>query len=200
MAVLPLCAKLGQGQDASCVPVKRKYYQQAVVINKSSIDPSTLVISKTDYETAPETCLYNVDFSLKEGETGYRFSGAENGSVYFGRFNKSTSDLGLTQYAHEVQMLVVGADEQSKCILESLDKGQYVVALQFTDGTVEIYGVENGISTGDYTYSVQENGGGTAIVLASNENSPESSLPMVFVPETGDASAIFDSAFENVTP
>lgn len=138
-----------------------------------------------------------MDFSLKEGETGYRFSGAENGSVYFGRFNKSTSDLGLTQYAHEVQMLIVGADEQSKCILESLDKGQYVVALQFTDGTVEIYGLENGISTGDYTYSVQENGGGTAIVLASNENSPESSLPMVFEPATGDASAIFDSAFEN---
>lgn len=199
MAVIPLCARLATGQDSSCIPVKRKYYQQAVLINKSDIQDFT--ITKTDFETTPETCAYNVGFTLKPGTTGYRFTGAENGSIYFGRFNKSRSDLGLTQYAHEVQMLVVGASEQPKCILEGLDKGQYVVAMQFTDGTVEVYGIENGISTGDYTYSIQENGGGTAIVLASNEASPEGSLPLVYVSGTpGSETADFDAAFENPLP
>jgi hypothetical protein len=196
MAVLPLCARLLNGQDAACTPLKRKYFQQAVVINK--VDIETLTITKTDFETETPECKYQVEFTLKEGATGYRFTGPENGSSYFGRFNKATSDLGFPSYTHEVQMLVVGADEVSKCILESLDKGSYLVALQFTDGTVEIYGAENGLSTGDYTYSVAENGGGTAIVLSSNEQTPESYLPLVYVSAVpGQESADFDAAFEN---
>ena len=199
MAVLPLCARLGSGQDASCVPLQRKYYQQAVLINKT--DLASYSVTKTDYETAPETPLYNVTFALKSGSKGYRFSGSENGSVYFGRVNKSISDLGLVQYGHEVQILVVGAGEDSKAILEALDKGSYVVAMQFMDGTIEVYGLESGVSTGDYTYSVQENGGGTTIILTSNENSPESTLPLVYKSATpGQEVVDFDAAFEVPVP
>ena len=195
MAVLPLCARLGSGQDASCVPLQRKYYQQAVIINKPDIADFT--INKTDYEAAPETPLYNATFSLKPGAKGYRMAGSENGSVYFGRVNKSVSDLGLVQYGHEVQILIVGAGEDSKAILEALDKGSFAVAMQFMDGTVEIYGLQNGISTGDYTYSVQENGGGTTIILSSNESSPESTLPLVYKSGTpGQEIVDFDAAFE----
>ena len=197
MAVLPLCARLGTGQDVSCVPVQRKYYQQVVLINKSDIDYSSASVTKTDYETAPEVPLHNVTFSLKEGSKGYRFAGSENGSVYFGRTNKSTSDLGLPQYSQEVQMLVVGAGESTKSVLEALDKGSMVAAMQFGDGTVEIYGYDNGLSTGDYTYSIQENGGGTTIVLSSNDSSPESSHPFVYKSATpGQETEDFDSAFE----
>lgn len=199
MAVLPLCARLISGQDASCVPVTRKYYQQAVIINKSDIDPDSIEITKTDFETTPEVCAYNVSFTLKEGATGYRFMGSENGSVYFGRYNKTLNDVtGLPQYVHEAQMLVVGIDEASKCILDALDKGSFVVAYQFMDGTVEIYGIQNGLSTGDYTYSVQENGGATSIILTSNEAAPESSLPLVYKSEVpGSETADFDAAFAN---
>lgn len=201
MAVLPLCARLANGQDTACTTLKRRYFQQAVIINKSDINETTVNISKTDYGVEPYTCAYSVEFDLKVGTTGYRFSGSENGSSYFGRFNKTTSDLGLIDYQHEVQMLVVGADEASKCILESLDKGSYVVALQFTDGTVEIYGMQNGLSTGDYTYSVQENGGGTAVILQSNETAPEGFLPLVYKSGTvGGEGADFDSLFANPTP
>ena len=197
MAVIPLCARLLSGQDASCTPLKRRYFQQAVVINKTDIEDYTITL--TDFDSETPTCAYNVEFTLKEGATGYRFSGGENGSTFFGRYNKTLSELGgLPQYAHEVQMLVVGADEAAKCILSGLDKGSYVVALQFSDGTVEIYGMENGLSTGDYTYSIQENGGGTAVILSSNETTPESHLPLVYksaVP--GEEGADFDAAFAN---
>ncbi len=46
------CAILLQGQDAGCVPLVRKFYQQAVIINKADIDPDSIVITKTDFESA----------------------------------------------------------------------------------------------------------------------------------------------------
>lgn len=199
MATESICAKLYASQDSVCEPIKRRYFQQAVVINKSDIDSSTVVISKTDPEAVTPTCAYNVKFSLKPGKTGFTFKGPQNGSNYFGAFDKTTSDLGFNQYAHRVSILIVGASEEAKCILESLDKGSYVVALQFTDGTVEIYGMENGLSTGDYTYDVQAGGGGSAIELASKDVTPENYLPLIYkslVP--GSETEDFDSAFENI--
>lgn len=196
MAVDSLCAKLLSGQDASCESPKRRYFQQAVVINKSDIDSYT--INRTDFDAENPTCAYNVQFVLKEGKTGYLFQGPEAGSSYFGTFDKTLSDLGFNQYNHNVNMVVIGATEAAKCILEALDKARLVVALQFTDGTVEIYGIENGLSTGDYTYDVQTNGGGSAIILSSSETAPENFLPMVYAPQPGgDAGADFDSLFAN---
>ena len=196
MAVIPLCARLLVGQESACVPLKRKYFQQAVVINKADIE--TMSVTRTDFDSPTPTCNYKVKFTLKDGKTGFRFTGPENGNSFFGRFNKTTSDLGFASYTHEVQMLIVGADEASKCILESFDKGSYIVALQFSDGTVEIYGQENGLSTGDYTYSVAENGGGSLVILNSNEQTPESYLPLIYesaVP--GSETEDFDALFAN---
>lgn len=199
MAVASICGTLKNGQDASCVAPARRFYQQVVVINKADIDPESVVLSVPTAE-APD-CLYNVQFSLKEGKTGLRFTGPESGSSYKGYFDKSLSDLGFVQYIHNAQILVVGSTEEAKCILDSLSKGKYVLAYQFTDGTVEIYGFENGLTTGDFTYDVQEGGGGTAIVLSSLETAPENYVPLVYkslIP--GGETADFDSNFDNGAP
>ena len=202
MATVSACAALLAGQDTSCETPKRRYYQQAVVINKADIDPTSVTITKTDYEAPTPTCSYNAQFSLKEGKTGYKFIGPANGSNFFGTTDKTTSDLGFPQYKHNANLLLIGATESAKCILEALDKGSFVVAYQFTDGTVEIYGFENGVSTGDYSYDVQGGGGGSAIILSSNDNAPENYLPLIYKSGTlGGEEADFDSAFENpVTP
>lgn len=196
MATVSPCAQLLSGQNSDCVALNRKYYQQVVVINKADIDSFT--ITKTDFSDPTPTCAYNVEFELKDGKTGFLFKGTEAGSVYFGNYSKTRSDLGFPQYSHNVNMLVVGADEASKCILDALDKGSYVVAAQFTDGTVEIYGINYGLSTGDYTYDVQAGGGGSQIALTSLETSPENNLPLVYksaVP--GQEGADFDALFAN---
>lgn len=199
MARTSLCAKLMTGQDTVCVPPKRRYFQQAVIINKDDIDPESVVITTTDYDSETPTCAYNVSFELKEGATGYFFQGPETGSNFFGTFDKSQSDLGFTQYTHNASILIVGATEQAKCILDSLSKGLFVVALQFTDGTVEIYGMQNGLVAADYTYDVQGGGGGTAIVLSSPETAPEFYVPLIYVSQTpGQESEDFDSAFSNI--
>lgn len=195
MAVQSVCAKIVNGLDLSCTPPTRKYYQQAVIINKGDIASYTI----TPPDAEAESCDYKVVFELEEGATGYRITGPEAGSSIFGSFDKSRSDLGFPQYVHNVQILMAGISEAVKCLLDGLDKGSFVVALQLKDGTVEIYGIENGITTGDYTYDIQGGGGGTPILLSSLEDAPEKYLPLVYeaaVP--GQETADFDSAFENV--
>jgi len=198
MAVESVCGKLLNGQDQTCITVKRRYFQQAVVINRTDIDLSTVEYQLTDFESPTPTCEYGVKFELKVGKTGYRFAGLEAGSSYSGTFDKTRSDLGYPQYTHNANMIVMGASEEAKCVLSSLDKGSYVVAFQFQDGTVEIYGMENGLSTGDYTYDIQGGGGGSLIVLSSLETAPENNLPLVYVSQIpGQESEDFDDAFAN---
>ena len=192
MAIQSICAKLIGGLDLSCVAPTRKYYQQAVLINKSDID--NYDISLPDPTTG--ACDYNVTFDLKAGTSGYHFIGPEAGSNYFGSVDKSRSDIGFAQYIHNAQILVTGVDEAVKCILAALDKGSFIVALQLKDGTVEIYGMVNGLTTGDYTYNIQEGGGGTPILLSSLEDAPENSLPLVYVSSVpGQENEDFDDAF-----
>lgn len=198
MARASLCGVLLEGQDQTCVPIKRRYYQQAVIINKVDIDPSSVVYHRTDFESPSPTCEYGVSFSLKEGKTGYLFQGLEAGSAYFGTFDKTRSDYGHPQYAHNANLLMLGATEAAKCALSALDKGSFVVAYQFSDGTVEIYGFDNGLSTGDYSYDIQGGAGGSAIILSSLENAPENDLPFVYRSSvTGGEDADFDSLFAN---
>lgn len=193
MAVPSVCGTLKNGLDVSCVSPVRRYAQQIVIINKADIDEYTI----TAPTGAGGICAYNVAFTLKDGKTGYRIQGPENGSSFFGSYDKSTSDIGYVQYAHTVSMLMAGVSEATKCILEALDKGSYVAALQIGD-IVEIYGMESGLTTGDYTYNPQEGGGGAAVTLTSRENSPEGRLPLVYKSGTLNGEiADFDAAFEN---
>ena len=192
MAIQSLCAKLFNGLDVSCDAPVRKYYQQAVIINKSDINDYTITLPNPE----TEECNYKVAFDLKPGTTGYRILGAEAGSTFYGSTDKSRGDLGYAQYIHKVGILVAGVTEEVKCILDSLDKGSFVVALQLKDGTVEIYGFVCGLTTGDYSYNIQEGGGGTQIILSSSEDAPESNLPLIYesaVP--GQENEDFDDAF-----
>ncbi len=192
MAVTSLCAKLFNELDVSCDAPVRKYYQQAVIINSTDIEEKTITLPDAE----SEECNYKVTFSLKEGATGYRISGAEAGSSFYGSFDKSRSDLGYAQYIHNVGILIAGVTEEVKCILDSLDKGSFVVALQLKDGTVEIFGILNGLTTGDYSYNIQEGGGGTQIILSSLEDAPESNVPLIYESEVpGQETEDFDDAF-----
>lgn len=192
MAVQSICGKLLNDLDFSCVKPVSKYYQQAVFFSLFDVDTKT--ISLPDAED--ETCAYSVEFSLKAGTTGYRVTGAEAGSSFYGSASKTRGDLGYAQYIHNVGILIAGLSEQAKCFLDSLDRGMYGVALQAKDGTVEIFGIQNGLTTGDYEYNITEGGGGTQIILSSLEDSPESYLPLLYKSSVpGQESIDFDDAF-----
>lgn len=197
MALTSICGTLTVGQDNSCLTqVQRKYYQQLVLINRSSIDPASIVATLS----TEDECAYNVQFSLKDGETGYRFTANESGSSIKGFFDKSRDDNGNLQYNHQVQALIMNVLEESKCILAALDKGNFVAALQ-NGNTIEIFGLYNGLTTGDYTFDTTEGGGGTLITLSNLEDNQESFLPFVYK-STPEGSEIedFDANFSNITP
>ncbi len=194
MAIESVCAKLLNDIDASCNAPARRYWQQAVLINKSDIETSTL--NFTDFEGDPVTCSYNITFALKCETKGIRIRGIETGESFKGWFSKSRDANGYSTYNHQVSVFISGTSEEIKCTLDALSKGSYVVALQTKSGVVEIYGWENGLSTGDFDYDIQANGGGAVITLQSLDVAPENYLPMVYKAELeGDEIADFDAAF-----
>lgn len=192
MATDTMCRELLEGLNIACIDgLTNKYNQEAVLINFNHVDKANSKVGTVGAE-----CDYTVQMILKAGKSGVRFKLPDNGSSIFGAYSKSTNDYGLTQYIHTVQLLIVGSTREVKCILDKLDRGRYVAALQTSDGTVEIFGFANGIYTGDYTYNIQEGNGGSLITLQSSEKSQESRLPMVYksTPE-GNEDADFNELF-----
>lgn len=194
MATYSTCSKLKQGQDTSCLSLKRRYIQQAVFLNMDDIDPATIVIAE---ETESVPCAHTVQFALKTGKTGYLFRGNENASSFKGYADKTTQEtFGNPDYIHHVQIPMAGVDEKAKCILTQLDRGNYVIAMQYSDNTIEIFGMESGLKTDDYTYDPQEGGGGSLIVMSSRDFAPEPKLPFVYKSlVSGGEVADFDDLF-----
>ena len=199
MAIKNICAKLINNLDSSCTAPSRKYWQQAVLINKADID--TFTLNLPDFTEGAETCDYNVEFTLKCETSGVRISGIETGESFKGWYSKSRDDNGYPTYIHQVQVFISGTTEEVKCALDAMDKGSYIIAMQTKDGKVEIFGWENGLSTGDYDYDIQANGGGSLVVLQSLENSPENYVPLIYKSAApGDEITDFDDSFAGVTP
>ncbi|CAA7195452.1 hypothetical protein [Chryseobacterium potabilaquae] len=194
MANTIVCAELTGAIDLSCVRnIPKGYFQEAVIINFNDIDRTASVPGNLD----GATCDYTIQMILTSLKKGIQVKLPENGSTIKGSYDKSTNDQGFVEYLHKVQIMVVGASSETKCKLDKLDHGRYVIALQLRDGTVEVYGWENGLTTGDYTYDIVEGGGGAIIPLQSKDNEKESMIPLVYKPQTGgDPNADFNEQFE----
>lgn len=191
MALPTVCGGIKNGQDNSCTNSPSRYFQQAVIINMNDIDTKT--INTTDLG---EGCNRNVQFTLKAGKTGYRFTLSENGTAINGTFDKSTNDFGYPQFLHRVNLALNGLTEQDKCTLEGLSKGRFVVALQIGD-IVEVYGIQNGLTAGDFTYDLQGNSGFVQLALESSETAQEPNVPLVYKSAVaGQEIEDFDSNFE----
>lgn len=194
MANTIVCAELTGAIDYSCARnFPKKYFQEAVIINLNDIDKEASVVGNM----TGATCDYTVQLVLKSAKKGIQVKLPETGNAIKGFTGKSKTDNGFVQYLHQAQFLMLGASTEAKCQMDKLDHGRFAVALQLTDGTVEIYGYENGLSTADYTFDIAEGGGGSLIILQSDETAQESMLPLVYKPAVGgDANADFNEQFE----
>lgn len=193
MANNVVCAELLNGVDLSCTRnISKGYEQEAVIINKNDIDRTASIEGDIN-----DPCDYTVQMLLKTGKKGVKLKLPDTSVAVKGFFAKSLDANGNPQYLHQVQIQILGSEAEVKCILDKLDRGKYVVAVQTLDGVVEVYGWKYGLSTADYTYDIVEGVGGSLIVLQSKENAQETKLPMVYKPQTGgDANADFNSQFE----
>lgn len=186
------CEKLRTGLNLSCGNIAKKYYQQAVLVNREDILNKLILTSTVSIDDVYD-CRHKVSFNLKPDKTGFLFSASENSSTIFGVVEKSVVQ-GIPQYSHSVTILVLGVSQAVKCILKQLDYADYFVALQLYDGTVEIYGFEFGMSTDNYTYDPMNSEGGAIIKLKSLNDALEDELPFIYEGDSLD----FDNLFADV--
>lgn len=198
MANSSICAEInGENIDLSCSKgLVKKYFQEIVVINFNDIDRVASTLNNTD-----QTCDYSVSMVLKDGKKGMAIKLPENGGTIKGFWDKGVSDLGFTQYLHKVQFLLAGISSEIKCLIDKLNRGRFVVVAQLADGTVEIYGWENGLTTEDFTWDIVEGGGGSIITMSSKENEEETMLPLLYKSAVvGGEDADFNDQFSQVAP
>ena len=134
---------------------------------------------------------------LKPDKTGYLFRGQQNGNSFSATFSKEIDD-NIPQYIHTVQLPIFGANEGIKVLLKTLDLAKYFAAIQYMDGTVEIYGFENGLTTDDYDFDLQGNSGGSVISLISPESGMEDEPPYIYIPIEGTANEDFNNLFVDI--
>jgi hypothetical protein len=197
------CLSITNGADYICGGFQKKYFQQIVLVNRADLDSWSIQLTKFNAPSfsnpanpiPPPKCAHRVFFRLKENKTGYRFEFPEKGSTIFGSFTKSESN-NRTEYTHRIQISLFGVNEAFKCLLRSLDNANYFAAIQFMDGTVEIFGFEYGLTTNDYTYDPQGFGGGSLIELVSDKEALEDEAPFVYS-SNGNENEDFNNNFDN---
>jgi len=151
------CVKLIKGFDIGCTPLLRKYYQNVVLINRADVEQASITTTSD---------LHRIQFNLLEGKTGYLFNGNENVGLLNAKWNKR-EEKGVPFYTHNVDVVVAGTSENIKTLLKQIDNSNYFAAIQFKNGDVEIYGFENGLTSGSYEYAAQSSLGGVVITMSS---------------------------------
>lgn len=187
-----ICEKLTNGQDSTCNLESVRYYQQAVIINRSDINQKTIQTSYKNIEGL-NFCRHKVFFDLFLNKKGFKFQITENANSIFGTFSKTTKD-GIVQYSHSVNVPVFGNNESLKCLLKQLDKGDFFIALQTNNGIVEVFGFEFGLSSSDYTYDPHNKGGGEILIFKSLSDALEDEPPFIYGGNSND----FNIDFLNV--
>lgn len=182
----------------SCGGFAKKYFQQLVIVNRKDV-LSYVIQTVRNISPTESECRHRVYFKLKENKRGFRFSAPEKGNNFLGSFSKS-KDNGRSEYSHRVQILLMGAGEQLKCLLRDLDGGSYFVALQLMDGTIEIYGFEYGLTTSDYTYDLASGLGGSLIELISDPDALEDEPPFIYKSMGGSENDDFNNDFDSNPP
>jgi hypothetical protein len=194
---MSICESLRDGQNTTCLTPAKKYYQQVVLINKDDVNNYRIVTSSLDIE-GNYICRNRVYFDLLADKTGYRFSTLETGTNIFGLSEKTVIN-GIAQYSHSVNIILVGIDEDTKCLLKQLDGGNYFAALQYYDGTIEIFGFEYGLTTSNYSYDPANLSGGAIIRLNSMTDALEDEPPFVYRTQDPDLEITdFDNNFVGV--
>ena len=183
------CIELMRGLDVSCIVPGKYYYQNIVLINKADVDEFDIDVDGQN----------RINFTLKPGKCGFLFSSNENRRLINAKFIKAQAN-NIVFYDHEMNLPVIGTDEEIKLLLRELDEGEFFGAIHHVNGDIEIYGFEYGLKTNAWNYDAQSELGGSIISLSSEvseEFPPLNYLPKPDLPNTSKETAIinFDNLF-----
>ena len=189
------CVRLVNGQNSACGSYVRKYYQQAVLINKKDVEEYLILLPIFD-GLPSKFCRYRLSFKLFENRRGIRFTAAETGNIINGSFSRSLKE-NIPQYRHLVQLPLFGVSQEAKCILHQLDYSEYFAVLQTYDNQIEVFGFENGLEPEDYEFNIQ-NSGGNIMALSSIPDALEDTQPLIYKNATNTEVEDFDNDFGDI--
>lgn len=177
-----VCETLTQDIDNQCASPARKFDQKVVILNYEDL---------YNYKEHTTGIDHNVEVVLPVAyNSGNHILSNYNGNNIKGGFTM-TRDEGIPRYKHSVSFPIIGVDDKPMSALRQIDTGKYVVFLRFGDGTIKVYGIENGLKSIGYSYEPQSNTGGGIITLESEYHEPYQ--PLVY---SGDPRN-FDKDFNN---
>ena len=191
------CEKLFTGYSLDCAPPQRKFWQRAVLLNKSDV-AEYLIARPTVSPLGVYSCAHHIRFKLTEGATGFEVKNLDTAFNVFGTSQRSEKN-DTVQHSHSIQFALMGAEAEIKCFLGRLEQAFYFAALMYTDGTVEIYGFENGLKPDNYTIDLQNTAGGTIIKLQSPSDEQEQDLPYLYRSMEATPEEDFDNLFAGIT-
>lgn len=184
-----ICEKLIKGFDDRCVKVERRYLQKAVLMNYNDI-----VFQSVNSTTTKHNIIFSVGTANLPNPNeviknkGYPFYSLETGDVIKGGFDMNRNK-GIAMYTHNMSIRVSGVSEDVKTLQKQLDKGLFLGALKFSDGTIEIYGAGYGLRINPYSFTPTD--GGVALELESSVSEYEP--PFVYAGDPIDYDNNWDS-------
>ena len=187
------CAELNRSLEVDCLqPTKKKYIQKVQLINRGDLRQYSY---RSDFE------FNRVTFNLNSGARAYAIATSDVANVIDANFSKGEEN-GIPIYTHRVSFPIVGAGEGIKVMLKQLDAADLFAVLQFTDLTAEVYGINYGLKTTGYRYSIQNPLGGAIITMESRV--PEYEPPLIYYPSvfvddlsSEEAEKIINEHFDN---
>lgn len=182
-----ICRNIDKDYDISCQTFSKKFVQRVVLINKK--DVSLYQIYSTNSQN-------RILFKLKAAKRGFGFLYNEQGYQVTASFAKSMNGT-MPNYSHQVNIIVMGNNEEAMTQFNQLDNSDYFAALLTYSGDVVIYGFKYGLSTENYNYDPANVSGGAIIKLASKENALEDEPPLIYKSQSGNEITDFDNGFED---
>lgn len=188
------CEDLIRGYSVGCTNDQRLFVQKLVLINKSNVLEYFVRKSSVDIEDN-FNCNHNIVFRLNEGEKGKLISQIDNARNVFATHERS-EDSNISEWLHSVNFIIQGYNESLICFLNNLNVAHYFAAAMLTDGTVIIYGFDNGLRPNNYSVDLQGNNGVTNIKLETSKGEEEQEQPYIYGGNISD----FDNLFQDIAP
>ena len=190
------CEDLINGYGVGCSNDQRLFIQKLVLINKSSVLEYLVRKSSIDIENN-YNCAHDIVFRLKENESGKLISQIDNARNVSGTHERS-EDLNVSEWNHSVSFIVQGYNESLICFLNNLNVAHYFAAAMLTDGTVIIYGFDNGLRPNNYSVDLQGNNGVTNIKLETAKGEEEQEQPYIYKSLNSTPESDFNNLFADI--
>lgn len=173
--------------------------QTAKLINKCDIEAGDWTLNRA---MDGLTCTHTIQYSGLDPVTlnAKTIQGIPGKRLLNASFSSSNTDYGW-YWTHIVNLFSLGLTREGLCNLKAFGAGAEVVVIieQNFKGTSNqdaflVYGWDNGLKLGDFTYDANENNGNSIIPLTSLEPDLEPFPPMVlFNTDYATTKAFFDS-------